>query len=178
MDGPFYRDSLKPHVATTVGAVTLSTTNKALVPAQYLPLFPANYFNWIGKAVSARIFGQFTTGATPGNLTDVWYFGNGGDANGTLLVNGGFSGLSANVTGVSFEFDAIFRCMALGTSGGIKVTGKLLIAGMGFVMVPNTLPGTTTVDLTVANYISPQWSRSGSTAESVTFHDVLYEALN
>jgi hypothetical protein len=35
-----------------------------------------------------------------------------------------------------------------------------------------------TIDTTLANVISPQFKRSGSTAETMQVHEFLFEALN
>jgi hypothetical protein len=45
-------------------------------------------------------------------------------------------------------------------------------------LIPASVPAAVTVDLTANNVISPQFLRSGSTAETLQVHDVSYEALN
>ena len=186
MDGPFFVDTRSPHIQTDVTAVTLSTTAKALLPIANLPVLGSNYFGWIGKAVRLTIFGRLVTGATPGNGTASLYWGNGTDANGTIIVSTAAMTLTASMTsGSSWLWEMIIRCRALGTSGSLMATGTFnflnsatsTTAASSF-MVPATAPVPVTVDLTTASVISPQFLRSGSTVESIQVHDFLFEALN
>jgi hypothetical protein len=85
MDGPFYVDSRAPHMSADAAAVTIIATNKALVPIANLPVLGSNYFGWIGKAVRMRMFGRMTSVATPGTIALSLLWGNGTDANGTVI---------------------------------------------------------------------------------------------
>ncbi len=184
MDGPFYVDSRQPHISADVASVTLSTTSKALIPLANIPVLGANYFSWIGKAMRVKLFGRMTTGTTPGNMTAEVYWGSGADANGTIIGTSAAVALTASQTNLSWMFEFIVRCRALGATGSLLVTGEFgaNVAVLGStlqpVMIPASAPAATTVDLTAANIISPQFKRSGSTAETMQVHDVLYEALN
>lgn len=184
MDGQFYVDTRAPHISADVASVTLSTTDKALVPLANLPVLGANYFSYIGKAVRIKLFGRVTTGTTPGNGTFDLYWGSGADANGTIIGSSAAFALTASQTNLSFLFEMIVRCRALGASGSLLTTGILsfnpgvVASTLQPIMVPASAPAATTVDLTAANVLSPQFKRSGSTAETMQIHDVLFESLN
>lgn len=182
MDGQFYVDTRAPHISADVASVTLATTAKAMVPVANLPVLGANYFGYVGKAVRMSAFGRMTTGATPGNGTFELLWGNGTDANGTLLNATGAMTLIANQTAAAWWFEMIIRCRALGATGSLFATGMFCcnpaLVASNMQLVPNATPSTTTCDLTQANYISPQFIRSGSTAETLQVHDFLFEALN
>jgi hypothetical protein len=184
MDGQFYVDSRAPFLAADVAAVTLSTTDKALLPIANLPILGSNYFGWVGKNVRIRVFGRITTGATPGNGTLDVYWGSGADANGTIIASSAAVALTASQTSLSWELDLFIRCRAMGSSGSLFCTG-MLNANVGViastlqpVMVPASAPAAVTVDLTVANVISVQYKRSGSTAETMQVHEYMFEAMN
>jgi hypothetical protein len=183
-DGLFYVDTRAPHISADIASVTLATTDKALIPVANVPVLGANYFSWIGKAVRLTMFGRITTAATPGTGTFDLYWGNGTDANGTIIGASPAFTLIASQTSLSWRLEAIIRCRALGAAGvgALFVTGQMnfntAVVAAGFGLIPANLAAQTLVDLTAANVISPQFKRSGSTAETMQVHDVLYEALN
>jgi hypothetical protein len=186
MDGPFYVDTRSPHISTDVASVTLAATNKALVPIANLPILGSNYFSYVGKAVRMRLYGRITTGATPGNMQAAILWGNGADANGTVIAQTAAVALTATQTSLTWEWDIFVRCRTLGGAG----VGSLIAHGMFNanvavlastlqpVMMPASAPAAVLVDLTVANVLSPQFLRSGSTAEAMQVHEFLFEALN
>jgi hypothetical protein len=184
MDGPFYVDSRSPHIATDLAAVTLATTDKAIVPLASLPILGSNYFGWIGKAMRITMFGRMTTVLTPGNGNWDIYWGNGTDANGTIIGSSAALALSASQTNVSWRAEFIVRCRAVGATGSLLVTGEwranvaVLATSLQPALIPASAAAPVTVDLSVANVISPQFKRSGSTVETMQVHDVIYEALN
>jgi hypothetical protein len=184
MDGPFFVDTRAPHISADVPSVTLATTNKALVPIANLPILGANYFGWIGKAMRHRLFGRITTGATPGNGQFNLYWGSGADATGTIIGSSAALALTATQSNLSIEFEYIVRCRALGATGALFVTGEMranvgvLAGSLQPALIPASVPAAVTVDLTAANVLSPQFLRSGSTAEAIQIHDVVVEALN
>lgn len=184
MDGPFYIDSRAPHINADVAAVTLSTTALPLVPIANLPVLGTNYFGWIGKCVRMRLWGRITTGATPGNMTAALYWGNGTAANGTIIVQSAATALTASQTNLTWEWDLIVRCRALGATGALIGHGMfnanvgVLASTLQPVMLPASAPAQVTVDLTAANVLSPQFLRSGSTAESMQVHECVFEAVN
>jgi len=184
MDGPWYVDTRAPHISADVAAVTLSTTDLALVPVANLPVLGSNYFSYVGKACRITMFGRITTGTTPGNGTFDIYWGTGAAANGSIIGSSAAFALTASQTNLSWMLSLIIRCRALGATGSLLVTGDaqfnnaVVAASLQPLLVPASAPAAVTVDLTAANVISPQFKRSGSTAETMQVHDFLFESLN
>jgi len=184
MDGQFYVDTRAPHISADVAAVTLATTNKALIPVANIPALGSNYFNYIGKAMRITLFGRITTAATPGNGQFNLYWGSGLDATGTIIGSSGTFALTASQTNISWTVNIIARCRALGATGSLLVTGVMqfnnavVASTLDPIMIPATAPAAVTVDLTAASLLVPQFLRSGSTAETMQVHDVLFESLN
>jgi hypothetical protein len=184
MDGPFYVDSRAPHISGDVAAVTLAATNKALIPVANLPVLGSNYFGYIGKAVRITMFGRITTAATPGNGQFNLYWGSGIDATGTIIASSATFALTAAQTNITWVCQFWVRCRAMGATGSLMVLGEagfnpaVVTATLQPLMIPAIAPAPVTVDLTVANVLSPQFLRSGSTVETMQVHDYLFEALN
>lgn len=184
MDGPFWVDLRAPHLSTDPASVTLTTTALALLPSANLPVLGSNYFNYVGKVVRMRMFGRISTGATPGNMTAVLYWGTNAAANGTILAQTAAVALTASQTNLTWEWDMLVRCRALGVSGSLMAVGMfnanvgVLASTLQPVMMPASAPAAVTVDLTQNFFLSPQFLRSGSTAESIQVHEFIYEALN
>lgn len=183
----YFVDSRLPFITGDISAVTLSSTDKALIPAANIPVLGTNYFGFIGKAIRIRLFGRMTTAATPGNGTFSLYYGTGADANGTVICASAAIVLTASMTSSSWELDLIVRARTLGATGTLFGTGAFNLlnsvtttAAASEYMVPATAGAASgSVDLTSATLIlSPQFKRSGSTAETMQVHDVSYEALN
>lgn len=184
MDGPFYLDTRSPFTAANITSVTLATTDSALYPVANFPVLGSNYFGWLGKKIKIRMFGQITTGATPGNGTWDIYWGTGANANGTILASSAALTLVASQTNISWWIDLDIVCRAFGGSG----SGALLCTGVGFFgtavmaagtfLVPASAPAQVTVDLTAANIVSAQFKRSGSTAETMQVVDMNVIAMN
>ena len=180
MDGQFYVDTRQPHMAANWPSVTLAATDKALVPVAGLPPMGTNYWSYIGKALRITMFGAYTSGTTPGNGTFDIYWGPGSDAIGDLVgVSSTFAIPVSQVSQVWF-LQLLLRCRNLGSSGQLLVTGWGWI-GPSFLLfsVPSSAPVAVTANLTTAgNSISPQFKRSGSTAETMQVVECLYESLN
>lgn len=184
-DGPFYVDSRAPFISGDVASVTLATTNKALIPAANIPVLGSNYFSYVGKAMRIRLFGRITTAATPGNGQLSLLYGTGADANGVVVCQSAAFALTASQTNLSWMAEFIIRCRTMGATGTLFGTG-VFCANVGVVastlqpvMIPTSAPAASaSVDLTASLLLSPQFSRSGSTAETMQVHDVSYEALN
>lgn len=176
MDGNFYLDSRMPFMDADPASVTLSTTDKALLPVANLPVLGSNYFGYRGKGVRLKYFGRITTAATPGNGTFSLYWGNGTDANGTVIGASATVALTASQTNLSWEAEFDVYCRAMGATGSLFVTGKLLFnnaviaTSLQPLLVPASAPAAVTVDLTASNVLSPQFKRSGSTAETMQVH--------
>lgn len=185
MDGNFYVDSRLPFISGDVSPVTLATTDKALVPLANLPILGGNYFSYIGKAVRIKMFGKMTTGATPGNLTFSMYYGTGADANGTVVAASGAVAGVANGSNLSWMMEMIVRCRTLGATGTLFGTGiftpsvGLVLSTVQPMLIPASSPAaSSTIDLTAALLLSPQFKRSGNTAEAMTVHEYSFESLN
>lgn len=174
MDGAFYWDTREPFVTVAPAAVTLATTAKALYTPSQFPVLGGQYWARPGKKLRIRLFGQMTTGATPGNGSFNVYYGNGTDANGTLLMTGAPVALSINQTNVSWTCEIVVTCRTIGSAGTLFCTGKahfnvgVIASTLQPVLLPATAPAASgAVDLTAANIISVQYLRSGSTAETM-----------
>jgi|GEM_PF-2008193 len=183
MDGNFFIDSRAPWTITDVASVTLATTDKAMVPLSNLPVLGSNYF-WAGKLVRINMIGRITTAATPGNGTFDLYWGNGTDANGTILVSSAAFALTASQTNLTWNLNLFVRSRVIGSSGSLFAWGQMdfnnaVVANtLQPIMIPASAPAAVTVDLTAANVLSPQFKRSGSTAETLQVHDLTFEAMN
>lgn len=176
-DGLFYLDLKEPAIAADVAAVTLSTTDKALYPVANFPFLGGQYFVRVGKKMKIRLFGRITTGATPGNLTFDIYYGSGADANGTILASSAALTLIASQTNLSFEVEVTIHARSLGATGTLFCDGHAIfnpaVIAANTPLIPASAAAVSgSVDLTAANIISVQAKRSGSTAESITIHDM------
>jgi len=123
MDGPFWHDTRLPFVNTDAPSVTLTTALQAMVPTSYLPVLGPNYFNYVGKALRIRIFGRFTTGATPGNFTLNYMWGSNANNTGTSILATTVTGMTINLTNNSFQADLTIRARSLGAAGTVIATG-------------------------------------------------------
>lgn len=176
-DGLFYVDHKPPFNYVSSSPVSLIATLQALLPAGAYPVLGANYFGYVGKAIRIRVAGQYTTGATPGNITIAYLWGSGANNSGTACPNGAVVGV-ANQSNNTWYSEAVIRCRALGVSGSLFGQGMLFLGGIGQIALPPSNPAAATVDLTQNFIINVQAARSGSTAETMTVHDLTVEALN
>jgi hypothetical protein len=183
-DGLFYVDSRMPYIVSDPASVTLAATDSALIPVGSLPVLGSNYFGFVGKAVRCTMYGRITTAVTPGNGTFDIYWGNGTSANGTIILSSAAFALTASQTNITWELQFIVRCRAIGTAGTVMSVGManfnpaVVASTLQTIMLPATAPAAVTIDTTLANFISPQFKRSGSTAETMQVHEFLFEALN
>jgi hypothetical protein len=184
-DGLFYTDTREPFVSVAPAAVTLAATDKALYTASQFPVLGGQYWGRPGKKVRIRLFGQMTTGATPGNGTFDIYYGSGADANGTILASSGTLALVANATNLSWMLDIVITCRTTGSAGTLFCTGLatlnvgLLLSTAAPMLIPASAPvASAAVDLTAANILSVQFKRSGSTAETMQVLEMEVSALN
>jgi hypothetical protein len=184
MDGQFYLDSRGPFLVTDGPSVSLATTYKAVLPAASLPALGSNYFGFVGKQVRIRIWGHLTTVATPGNMQAAIFWGSGADNTGTNLAASAAVALTANQSLMSFEWDILVKCRSIGATGSLLCHGMfnanvaVLSSTLQPVLIPASNASAVTVDLTANNVVSPQFLRSGSTAEAIMAHDMTWEALN
>ena len=184
-DGLFYNDLREPFIGTDIASVTLASTDKALYPASNFPVLGGQYFTRIGKKLRIRLFGRITTAATPGNLTWDIYYGNGADANGTILASSAAVALQASQTNLSWMMETTVHCRSIGSAGTLFCTGwslfnvAVVLSTAQPVLIPASAPVVSAgVDLTAANIISVQFKRSGSTAETMQVHDMEVIAMN
>jgi hypothetical protein len=184
-DGLFYNDLRTPFVTGDVPSVTLANTAKALYPPANFPVLGGQYWSFVGKRLKIRLFGRLTTAATPGNGTFAIYYGNGADATGTILASSAAFALTASQAAISWELQTSIHCRSIGATGTLFCTGRaifnpLVVAStIDPVMIPGSTPvASASLDLTAANIISVQFSRSGSTAEAMQVHDMEVVAMN
>ena len=181
-DGLFYLDTREPHFVSNLGAITMAGTAKAMYTAAAFPTLGGGYFSRPGKAIKISVGMLFTLPATPGNLSFNVLWGNGTDANGTVLLTG--TPVAATNATKRAYLELIVRCITTGTSGSLTASGWCisdvgLLASPGFIsMLPTgAAAAAVTADTTAANIISIQPLQSG-TAGTVTVDTLLVEALN
>lgn len=183
MDDLWYNDLKQPFNTADQAAVTLSTTNKALVPAANLPTLPANYFDRVGKKLRIDLFGKITTAATPGNGTLALLAGTGADANGVSVVASAAQTLIAAQTDVPWQVSFVLHCRSVGIAGTLFCVGwaqfGIVVVAAGTFLIPASAPVVSgAINLTQPLVLSPQFLRSGSTVELMTVQDVSFIALN
>lgn len=181
-DGLFYLDTREPHFVSNLGAITMTTTAKAMYAAANFPTLGGGYFSRPGKAIKISCSALFTLAASPGNLSFNILWGTGADANGTVLMTGTPAAATSATKRVYLE--VVVRCITTGTSGSLEATGWSLwdvgiMASPNFIMMmPTGAAGAgVTADTTAANIVSIQPLQSG-TASTVTVDWLQVEALN
>lgn len=179
----FFHDTREPMFVSNLAAITLATTLKALYTASNFPVIGGQYFARPGKKVKIRLFGSLSTGLTPGN--GVWsvLYGTGADANGVVLASSAAHALIASQTNISFEVEVTIRCITTGNTGTLEVTGRVIynaaVVATFVQMIPASAAAPSAAcDLTAALILSIQFSRSGSTAETIAITDLDIHALN
>jgi hypothetical protein len=184
-DGPYFVDSRAPFISADAAAVTIIATNKALVPVANLPVLGSNYFGFVGKAVRIRMFGRWSTAATPGTQTITWLWGTGADNIGTAVATSQVITPIASLVNTSWKMEMVFRCRAMGATGSLIGNGAFhflnsltLTTPISDFLIPATANAAATVDLTAANVLSPQSLATTSTTNTMQVHDYLFEALN
>jgi len=183
MDGPiltngsFYSDSKPPFRDRSGSSTSLTTSYVAYVPTSDIPWFPANYFT-PGKLLYIRHMFQTTSAATPNGFFVGLMFGTNTSGFGTTLCNAGIT-WTANQSQVQCQCDFWVRCRSAGPSGQMFSYGVVWLGGTGLIPIPASGGiGNVTLDTTKGGYIAPQYFRSGSTAETITHHDIFTRAMN
>jgi len=192
-----YHETRNPHTQTAdYASVSLSTTSKSVLTVTTGDLlgsslsFPAGYWE-TGKKVHFRFFGKFTTVATPGNLTiEIRHqTGTPSDAGGTILQTSAATALAASKTNISWfcDFTVEARGPISSTAGSLFGKGWFMYDGAGGLFTttsqnPLFIPasaatGVTSLDTTLASYITLQMKRSGSSAEAVVVQDYQVNSL-
>lgn len=186
-DGLNYRDTRQPFLLVTDVTGTLLSTSVLIHSAAYTAL-PAGYW-WAGKKLKLTVWGAFTTGATPGNLTTEIRYGT-ASAGGTILATSAAVALAINKTSITCCLEAYITCRTLGATGAFMANGRFMPDQIAIIlpaantpqMIPASAPATVAIDTTstVASFhgINFQMKRSGSTAETFITHDLTFEALN
>lgn len=180
----FFTDTMEPHMYQDQSPVTLSTTDKAMYPLAAHPFFKSQIFSRPGKKFAYHATGKITTAATPGNLTIDIYYGNGGDANGTILASSAAQTLVINQTSISWHVWWTVRCATPGATGTLRCHGWALfgtaVIAVGSFLIPASLAvDSAAVDLTSnTSIVSLQFKRSGSTAETAATQDLEVVAMN
>ena len=182
MDGPlingnFVQTTRSPHNGSaSPAAVPLNTNYQAIVPTGQCPYYNPDFW-FPGRLIHFRHVFQCTSVATPGAFEVNILMGPNLSAQGVSISSAGVTWTANNANTLSVvEF--WIRCMGLGSSGLLLGYGSLFVGGTGLLPIPWNTVGTTTMDLTQGGYIAPQYARSGSTAETITHHDIIYRTLN
>jgi len=184
-DGLFYNDLREPFMVTDVTSVTLASTMKALYPVGAFPVLGGQYFARPGKAMRIRAFGRITTSTTPGNGQFTLFYGSGADNTGVAVVSSAAFALSASHTNLSWMCELDVTCRTTGPTGTLFGTGyamfnnAVVATSLQPLMLPASAPAASgSVDLTAANILSLQFSRSGSTGETMQVHQLQVIALS
>jgi hypothetical protein len=185
-DGLFYNDLREPFMAVNQTSVTLSTTAKALYPAAAFPVLGGQYWARVGKKLKIRCFGCMTSDGTAANGSFSVYYGNGGDANGTICHP--VTTPVAMVTSATlkpWQAEIYVSCRSTGATGSLWVDGSaifgiaLLLSTNAPILIPDVTPVVSgAVDLTAANIISLQYMRSGAGVWTMDVRDMEVTALN
>jgi hypothetical protein len=169
-------------VTAQVDGTTLSasTTATSIIPAAAKFMLPANFFA-IGKTLRIYSRGRVTTLASSTLTLDI-RFGS------TVVWNGGAIPLNATAkTNVSFEFEAVLTCRAVGTSATLigvgSFTSEAVLGAVATVTGQANLPATSPVvgtafDSTVTQVVDHFATFGSATTNALTVHQYLVEALN
>lgn len=170
-------------------AYASSTTATSLLPAAARYTLPSNFFSAIGKTMRVRAGGRISNAVAGPNLTlAVWL---GTVASPIVVFNGGANPLVArSTTNVTWEFEAILTCRAIGSStsanlmGVGKFTSEAALGSAANVAVVNMLPLSapavgTGFDSTITNVVdfAATWGTNAAT-NSILLHTYSLESLN
>lgn len=172
---------------TDGSALTASTTPTSILPAAAKFTLPANFWS-IGKTLRVTSRGRISNVVTsPGTLTMDFRLGS--------VIAFTTQALALNVvakTNVSFEWEVILTCRAIGsgTSADLigigsfaseSVIGSPLpsVGGSGILLTPATAPAVGTgFDSTVSAVVDHFATWSANNANSITVHQWVLEELN
>lgn len=180
-DGIYYRDTRTPITTGDHPSVTLAATAKALwVSTEGATNLPANYWT-VGKHIQMTAFGRMTSAATPGNFT-IQINTSATDAGGNNVASNAVA-WTASKTAASWRAVADIHCRSVTSTGTLMMTGWFnaavgaIASTLSPLMIPDNTPATVVQDTTAAGAITFQALRSGSTAETMQVHELLFEAL-
>lgn len=185
----WYSDLKPPFAADDFPTITLSTTSLMLFPsALWAPTYATDWF--AGKRMKLELWGKATTVATPGNLTIEIRYGT-TDNGGTILATSAAVAMGASKSNITWRMEVDIRCRDInattGANGSLSAAGVFIPDQVAVLLpaanVPQLIPATapmagTAVDLTTTSGINVQWKRSGSSAETVTVTDLVFQHLN
>lgn len=179
-----YHETIDPSPSADEAAITLATTNKALIPASRYNL-GSQFFNKPGRRLRINAFGKITTAVTPGNGTMSLLFGTGADANGVSLAASAAFALVASQTNISWSAEFYVTCRSIGPTGTLFARGFVEFnpAVVASTAQPLMIPASgavvsAAVDLTGVLIPSLQFNRSGSTVETMTVQDYDISPMN
>lgn len=183
-DGLFYNDLREPFLGADIGAVTMTTTAKALYPASNFPVLGGQYFNRIGKMLKIKLWVKVAVSTSPGNLSFNVHWGTGADANGTLICTAGTPvAMTASVTKCGY-IEITVRCLSIGSAGTLQATGfahfdpALIASTLQPILIPTAgAAASAGLDLTAANIVSVQALQSG-TAGTIQVQQMEVVAMN
>lgn len=178
-----YHETLKPWVQADETAVTLTTTNVALVPTARYSGMGTQFFDTYGKKLWLHAAGKMTTSTTPGTLTLALLWGTNANANGTSLVASAAQTLIASQTNISWQIDAYIHCRGTGTAGslfamGEAVFGTAIIAAGTFLLPASAAAAVGSLDLTGSNVPSLQALVSSGSSITMTVQDFALVPMN
>ena len=170
--------------------LTASTTATSLLNAQAKVTLPAGFFAYIGQKLLVRVQGQIgNVVTTPGTLTLNFNLGSAGT---TVVWNSGAIALSTTVhTTLPFwlEIDLTVRSLGSGTAATFMPQGRMTalpiqavqqadpatLLSHNTLMLPTTVPATTTFDSTIANVcdLVGTWSLNNADAIQVQQYEVI-----
>ena len=181
-DGLFYQDTRAPFIGADITAVTLATTLKALYPASNFPVLGGQYFNYIGKKLKIRLFGKVTTDGTAGNGNFGVFYGSGADNTGVSLVTSTAVALTTTQTNLSWWAEFYISCRSTGSAGTLFCEG-MAVFNEGVLAARQMIPASAAVvsgacDLTAANIISVQYTRTGAGVWTMAVQDMEVTAMN
>ena len=174
--GNFTQNTRTPFNTSSGSAVSLTGSSQAIVPTGSCPWFASDWF-YPGRLLYIRHTFQTTSAATPGAFVTQLYFGNNTNGNGQLIVQTALT-WTANLTGVTGYAEYWMRCWVTGSLGTLFGYGSLFLGGVGILPINWSGNGGAGIDTTQSGYMAPQYYRTGSTAETITHHDIVYKVMN
>ncbi len=167
-------------------ALSNSTTATSIIPSAAKVTLPAAPFWAIGKSLRFTLRGRLSNiVTTPGNLTLDIRFG------AVVVFNGGAVALNTTAkTNVTFEFEAILTCRAIGSGTGANMIGIGSLASESMVgsaantalsaMLPLSAPAPGTgFDSTAAQTVDVFATFSvANSGNSIQAHEYILELLN
>lgn len=175
-------------------ALASSTSITSIIPAAARYTLPANYFDYVGKAVRIKAMGRISTvTTTPGTLTFTVWLG----TTASPIAAFASQALTLNIvaqTNAFWDLEILLTCRAIGNSTNANLMGigrwisRATLGsaavgtteGVGVIGLPDTAPAVGTgFDSTVTNVLdlAATWSASSS-SNSIQVHQYTVESLN